>query len=133
MTLNTDAVVGKFLQNRDEIARIESEAKEKINAIKEQQAKLETWLRLKLEADGEESKRTVHGTVFFTTVDYAQMADWNSFLPFVIQNEAWDMLEKRVAKTAVRAFVNDTREVPPGVTYGTKKEINIRKPTNKSS
>jgi hypothetical protein len=38
------------------------------------------------------------------------------------------MLEKRVSKTAVRAYIDQTKSVPPGVNYGTKLEVNIRKP-----
>jgi hypothetical protein len=39
------------------------------------------------------------------------------------------MLERRVSKTAVRGYIDANKEVPPGITYGTKLDINIRKPT----
>jgi hypothetical protein len=38
------------------------------------------------------------------------------------------MLEKRVSKIAVRGYIESNKAVPPGVTYGTKLEVNIRKP-----
>jgi hypothetical protein len=129
MTITVDVVVKKYIELRDEVARIDAEAKERCNALKASMGKLDAWLRLKSEADGVESFKTQHGTAFYTTVDFAQVADWTAVLDYIITKEAWDMLEKRVAKTAIRAIVNETQVVPPGINYGTRKELNIRKPT----
>ena len=131
MGVTTDVVVKKYVELRDEVSRIENETKERVLALKESMLKLEAWLTLKLEQDGEESKKTQYGTVFFTTVDFAQVADWDALLDYIKTNEAWDCLEKRVAKTAVRAIINKTKEVPPGVNYGTRREVNVRRPTSK--
>ena len=129
--ITVDVVVAKYIELRTEAARIESEAKERCNAIKENMGKLEVWLAAKAEEQGVESFKTPHGTAFWQTVDYAQVADWSATLPFIVEHSAWDMLEKRVSKTAVRAYIADTKEVPPGVNYGTKREINVRRPTKK--
>lgn len=131
MTITVDAIVGKYIEMRDEVARIESEAKERANAVKANMMKLEAWLRLKAEQDGVESFKTVAGTAFFRTVDYAQVADWTVALEYIINKEAWDMLEKRVSKSAIRAIIGETKEVPPGINYGTKRELNVRKSTAK--
>jgi hypothetical protein len=48
-------------------------------------------------------------------------------LTFIRDNEAFDMLEKRVSKTAVRGYMDENGSVPPGITYGSKLGINIRK------
>ena len=129
MAHTTDVVVQKYIEMRDEVSRIEHEASERVMALKTKMQTLEAWLTLKLEQDGEESKKTQFGTVFLTTVDFAQVADWSALLEYIIGNEAWDCLEKRVAKTAVRAIIDETNVVPPGVNYGIKRVINVRKPT----
>ena len=129
MTISVDVVVKKYLEFRDEKARIEEAAKTQTRVVVENMDKLEAWLRLKAEAEGVESFRTDFGTAFFATVDFAQVADWSSTLPYIIKNEAWDLLEKRVSKTAVRAIINETKAVPPGINYGTKRELNVRKPS----
>jgi len=131
MTITVDVVVAKYIEMRDEVARIESEAKERVNAVEQSMSKLDAWLRLKADQDGVESFKTAAGTAYFTTVDFAQVADWTGTLEYIIGKEAWDLLEKRVSKTAVRAIINDTKEVPPGVNYGTKRVLNVRKPTAK--
>jgi hypothetical protein len=48
-------------------------------------------------------------------------------LTFIKNHDAFDMLERRVSKTAVRSHMDETGDVPPGITYGTKLGINIRK------
>jgi hypothetical protein len=64
-------------------------------------------------------------------VDFANVADWDAVLTFVRENDAYDMFEKRISKTAVRGYIDQTKAVPPGVNYGTRIEVNVRKPTNK--
>jgi hypothetical protein len=50
---------------------------------------------------------------------------------FVKENDAYDMLTKGVSKVAIREYMNETKELPPGVNFGTKIEVQVRKPTNK--
>ena len=54
-----------------------------------------------------------------------------SSLKFIKDNDAFDMLEKRVSKTAVRAYIDMHNTVPAGVNFGTKLGVNVRKPTTK--
>ena len=64
--------------------------------------------------------------------DFANVADWDAVLTFIRENDAFDMLEKRVSKTAVRGYIDLTKAVPPGITYGTKLSVSVRKPTVKA-
>jgi hypothetical protein len=52
-------------------------------------------------------------------------------LGFVQDNEAYDLLERRVSKAAVRGYIDINKAVPAGITYGTKIDINVRKPALK--
>ena len=45
---------------------------------------------------------------------------------------AYDLLEKRVSKTAVRGYIEADKSVPSGVNYGTRIDVNVRKPVNKA-
>jgi hypothetical protein len=100
--------------------------------IKAKLEKLEAWIKERADADGVTSFKTPHGTAFLTTTDYATVADWDAVLGFIRSNDAFDMLEKRVSKIAVRGYIDSTKAVPPGVNYGTKLEVNIRKPANRA-
>ena len=108
---------------------LENQVKEDLAEIKAKMTKLESWLMQKADEDGVTSFKTAAGTAFVTTTDFANVADWDAVLTFIKNNEAFDMLEKRVSKTAVRAHMDETGEVPPGITYGSKVGINVRKPT----
>jgi len=128
MTLTVDSVIAGYLRLRVQKQEIEAKAKEQTAAIDANMDKLEAWLKLKAEETGVTSFKTDHGTAFLTTVDFANVADWDAVLNHIKTTDAYDMLEKRVSKTAVRAFIEMHRTVPPGINYGTKLEINVRKP-----
>ena len=129
MTVTVDAVIKKYMRLRSQKDAVEAEIKERVDTIKADMAKLEAWLKAKLDADGLTSFKTEYGTAFLTTTDFANVDDWDAVLRFIREEEAYDMLEKRVSKTAVRGYIEANKEVPPGIKYGTKLDINIRKPT----
>jgi len=129
MTVTVDAVIKKYMKLRSEKEAAEAEIKERVDSIKAAMAKLEAWLKAKLDADGLTSFKTEYGTAFLTTNDFANVEDWDAVLRFIREEEAYDMLEKRISKAAVRGYIETNKEVPPGVKYGTKLDINIRKPT----
>ena len=129
MTVTVDAVIKKYMKLRSEKEAVEAEIKERVDNIKATMTKLEAWLKVKLDADGLTSFKTDHGTAFLTTTDFANVEDWDAVLRFIREEEAFDMLEKRISKAAVRGYIEANKEVPPGVKYGTKLDINIRKPT----
>lgn len=131
MAVKVDQVVAAYITLRNQKDRIEAETKEKVRGIKEKMIKLEGWLMRKADEQGVSSFKTDSGTAFVTSVDFAQVADWDEVLEFVKAHEAYDMLERRVSKRAVRDYIESNKAVPPGVNYGSKLEVNVRKPTKK--
>lgn len=129
MTVNIDDVVATYMKLRSQKDAIEAEVKDNVAVIKSKMEKLEAWIKDQADQQGVTSFKTKHGTAFLTTTDYAQVGDWDAVLNFIRDNEAFDMLEKRVSKIAVRGYIEHTKSVPPGVNYGTKLEVNIRKPS----
>jgi hypothetical protein len=131
MSLTVDQVIEAYLKYRNKKEALEADIKDQVKELKEKMAKLEAWIKEKADADGVTSFKTTHGTAFLTTTDYANVADWDSVLNFIKENEAYDMLEKRVSKTAVRGYIDQNKAVPSGVNYGTRIDVNVRKPANK--
>lgn len=129
MTVTVDSVIGAYMVLRRNKEKIEAQAKTDVDKIKADMGKIESWVKQQADAMGVTSFKTKHGTAFLTTTDYASVADWDAMLSYVRENDAYDMLEKRVSKTAVRGYIELNKVVPPGVNYGTKLEVNIRKPT----
>lgn len=128
MSIKVDDVIATYMKLKSQKDSIEAATKEQVAGIKGKMEKLEVWIKEQADAQGVTSFKTKHGTAFLTTTDYANVADWDAMLAFVRENEAYDMLEKRVSKTAVRGYIEQTKAVPPGVNYGTRLEVNIRKP-----
>lgn len=132
LVLTVDTVIDTYLKLRNKKDSIESETKEKVKSIKENMAKLEGWIKEQADNQGVKSFKTDHGTAFLTTTDFAQVADWDAVLSFIKDNDAFDMLEKRVSKTAVRGYIDKNKTVPSGVNYGTRIDVNVRKPVAKA-
>ena len=131
MTVNVDDVVATYMKLRSQKESIEAEVKDRVSTIKAKMEKLEAWIKEQADAQGVTSFKTKHGTAFLTTTDYANVGDWDAVLGFIRENEAFDMLEKRISKIAVRGYIEVNKAVPPGVNYGTKLEVNIRKPVTR--
>ena len=131
MTVQVDDVVATYMKLRSQKESIEAEVKDRVSTIKAKMEKLEAWIKEQADVQGVTSFKTKHGTAFLTTTDYANVADWDAVLDFIRTQEAFDMLEKRISKIAVRGYIEANKAVPPGVNYGTKLEINIRKPANR--
>ena len=55
------------------------------------------------------------------------MADFEALKAFVLENDAWELLQARVAPTAVDAYLEDTGELPPGVNLSRVLKIYVRK------
>lgn len=129
--VNVDTVIGSYMILRRKKEAIEAKVKDDISDIKAKMEKLEAWIKQQADTQGVTSFKTKHGTAFLTTTDFANVADWDAVLTYIRENGAYDMLEKRISKIAVRGYIEENKSVPPGVNYGTKLEVNIRKPTTK--
>jgi hypothetical protein len=130
--MKIDDVIRTYVKLRDQKAAVEGEVKERVDQIKGKMAKLEAYLKEQMDAQGLTQFKSDHGTAFLTTTDFANVANWDEVLQFIKDTESYDMLEKRISKTAVRGYMDQHKKVPPGITYGTKLDVNIRKPGAKA-
>ena len=131
-TPNIGDVIRTYMKLRAQKTKLESSVKDDLAKLKTKMDKLEAYLKVKMDEQGLTSFKSDFGTAFLTTTDYANVENWDKTLQFIRDNEAFDMLERRVSKVAVRGYIEENKSVPPGVSYGTKLEVNIRKPGAKS-
>jgi hypothetical protein len=131
MTIKVDAAIAAYLKLREQRAQIEKEAKAKVEELEAKMEKLTSWLKMQADEAGVASFKTAAGTAFLKATDYASVADWDAVLTFVKKNDAYDILTKGVSKVAVREYMNEAGELPPGVNFGTKIEVQVRKPSSK--
>jgi hypothetical protein len=88
---------------------------------------IEGILLHRLQTSGAESVRTNFGTAYKTTKSYASIADWDAFIQFVQQHDAWEMLTRGANKTAVEQYRAANEDVPPGVNLRTEVVVNFRR------
>ena len=126
-----DQAVGLLRQMRDEVEAINAEALAKTKAIEVKASKIEAWVAQKSLAEGVDSYKTPHGTIYFSTTDFCNVADWDKIYDWIQENDQKAMLTKGVSKTAVRSYLQETGELPPGLNWTQKRVLNLRKPTAK--
>jgi len=77
---------------------------------------------------GVDSFKSEYGTAFKKVTDYVSVADWDLFSKFVIDNDMTQMLPKNANKTAVKEYMTENNnQLPPGIEYGSKVEMQVRR------
>ncbi|GAC1424434.1 MAG: hypothetical protein NVSMB6_25380 [Burkholderiaceae bacterium] len=82
-----------------------------------------------LEKTGAEGARTSFGTVYTSSKTTASLADPDAFMRFVIANGKFDLMDRKANATAVRDYVNENKQLPPGCNLTTVKTLGVRSPT----
>lgn len=131
MGINVDTVIATYLSVRQKKALLTKDYDTAKAELDNKLAKLESWMLTKAQSENVLSFKTAVGTAFLSSTDYANIADWDAFLAFVKASQSYDMLERRVSKRAVRAYIDEFKAVPAGVNFGTILGVNVRKPTKK--
>lgn len=67
------------------------------------------------------------GTAYKSTRASATVADWDSFIHHVQENDAWELLERRANKSAVDQFKAVNDDLPPGVNWSETQVVNFRR------
>lgn len=121
-----DKLVRIYMKMRAKLQELDAQ----VEAVKEQQQLIKVEIKDRLRAVGAKSVKTEHGTVSLTEKTRYYTQDWDSFKRFVMENDALDLLEKRIAQTNMKLFLDENPAlVPPGLNSDTEFDVSIRKPT----
>lgn len=144
-----DAPIDLVVEWYTSIRTLKGNLKKESEDVGSGQEPIETWLLGRLTTLGLENMRTEHGTVFVSWKDSATIADWDKFLDWVLEENRYDYLDRRVNKTAVKAKLEEELQnyeaakkllpegelpsdtpaptPPPGVNYTKFKGVSVRK------
>lgn len=120
--MNIDAAVKLYIKKRDELDALEAAHKEQVAAIKADMQLIEGGLMKLMEEQGVRQFKSAHGTAFQKEWTRAKVADWESTLQFILQNERYDLLNRAVNKTVALEVGN-----VPGVEVTRGFEVQIRR------
>jgi hypothetical protein len=122
-----DKLVRQYVEIRDRIKEIETLHKEQLAPFEDAKAKLAALLLRVLDEAGAESVRTNMGTVS-TRVRYtAPLSDPDMFMEYVIDNQLYELLDRRANATACHDHAkNHAGILPPGVKLNAIRSIGVR-------
>lgn len=128
--LPLEKLVRVYRKMRDKIAELDREYSTQIEAVKEQQNAVKHAIKEIMLEQGTKSINTPSGTAILAKKIRYSTQDWDSFKTFVIENDAVDLLEKRIAQTNMAKFLEENPSlVPPGLNSNAEYDISVRKPT----
>lgn len=125
--IRVDEVIAKYISLRDQKDTIAAQAKAQTQEIDKQLDLIGAWLLNEANTQGVTSLACDIGTAFVKETDFAGVQNWDQTLDFIRANGMWQMLKKDVAKGAVKEFIEANGVPPPGVNWGSKKEIQVRR------
>lgn len=124
--MNFETAAEKYVSLRAEMEELEREHKEAKAEIKRKMVLLESWFTARATEEGLRDIPTQFGTVYWSTHHSASVASREEFFSFCRENDAWDLLEARASKTAVKSYIESTGEPPPGVNFSSNSVFNFR-------
>lgn len=130
-TIPLDRLAKIYRKIRSEIAALTQEYDTKVEVLKAQQEELKNAMKDMMKTMGVTSVRTAQGTVVLSVKTRYNTQDWDSFKKFVVEHDAVDLLEKRIAQTNMSQFLEENPGlVPPGLNSHSEYDISVRKPTS---
>ena len=125
-----DKLAKAYLKIRSAKSELTQKYEDELAALDAQEDQLEAAMKDQMMAMGTKSMRTDFGTVMLGTKTRYTTQDWASFKDFVIQHDAVDLLERRIAQRNMAQFLEENPDlVPPGLNADTVYQISVRKPT----
>jgi flagellar biosynthesis chaperone FliJ len=126
--LPVDKLVRIYMKMRSAIQDLDAQ----IESIKEQQQSVKNEIKDRMRGTGVKSLRTDHGTVSLMEKTRYYTNDWDSFKKFMVEHDALDLLEKRIAQSNMKLFLEENPgAIPPGLNSDTEFDISVRKPSTK--
>lgn len=122
-----DKSIQTYVALRDRIKSMEEAHKVALAPFKEALDELNGRLLAILEDSGSEAIKTKYGTCYSAVRYTASLPDAQAFMDFVINNEKFDLLDRKANSTAVRAYVEENGTLPPGCNLSALRTAGVRR------
>lgn len=126
--ISIEKIVGAYIKIRDTKDALYQKYKADTAELEEQMTILKHKLVEVSKETGVTSFSTPYGTAYRTTKTRYWTNDWDSFYKFMRDNEAMELLEKRIQQTNMKEFLEQNPDVhPPGLNVDSEYEITVRR------
>lgn len=122
-----DELVDQFVRLRDRLREADEAHKKRVAPARAHLEKLGFAMLAKLSEIGGDSVKTPNGTAYKTTRRSASIADGALFRKFVIENDAFDLLDWKANANAVDDFIKTNQDLPPGVNFSATVTVGVRR------
>jgi len=130
--LKLDDLVNVYLTIRNEREKLKTSWEVKDGELEQDMKSLEQSMLTVCNDTNASSIRTESGTVIRSLKERFTTNDWDNFKKFVLDNEAIDLLERRIHQGNFKEFMAEHQGegLPPGVNVMREFTIVVRKPSN---
>lgn len=124
----TDVKAEKLINIYRKMSARLSELEQEQDTIKAQRKIVADHMLELLKETGAESMRTAAGTIYRTVRPRYTTTDWDSMYKFIVENDAFHLMQQRVHDTNMKKFLEENPEVlPPGLNCLSAYTISVRK------
>ena len=128
MEIAADQLVAIYIKMRDTKDTIKRDMEQQINEIDEQMQVVAQQILEICKETGAESIRTAHGTAYRTIKQRFWTNDWESMHKFIRENEAMELLERRIHQTNMKQFLEEHPDLKPaGLNIDREYAVTIRR------
>lgn len=128
MDISVDKLVSTFIRMRDERDRVKRDMEKQIEDIETEMKVISSELLNICKETGADSFRTPFGTAYRTLKERYWTNDWESFHKFMRENEALELLERRIHQTNMKQFLEENPDLhPAGLQRDREYQITIRR------
>lgn len=127
-SVSTEDLVSAYIRIRDQIAGIQRKADSEISSLQVYMDAITSELQDICKEQGASSISTAHGTVIRTIKSKFWTNDWQSMYGFIKDNDAFELLERRLHQSNMKSFLDENPEVhPPGLNVEREYAITVRR------
>ena len=124
----TDKMVRAFIKMRDAREELKKQYEEQDGKIKEQMEVIKQHLLDLCKQAGATSIKTSHGTIIRGVQTRYWTSDWDEMYKFVKENDALELLEKRIAQRNMADYLaNHPDTMPKGLNANSEYTVTIRR------
>lgn len=125
--MKVDEVIALYIEKRDEKTALKKVFDDAVADINTLLKKIENKFLEQFLKTGQDSTSTGAGTAFTKQRTSDKVIDREAFLQFVKDNDAFDFIESKCNKTALDQFIEEKKDLPPGVTRTSETIVQIRR------
>lgn len=126
--IGADKLTRVYIKMRDKLRQMQAEFEQQEADLKGQMEVIEAKLLEICKETGADSIKTPHGTIMRGMKTRYWTSDWESMHNFVREHDAFDLLERRVHQTNMKAWLDENPGLlPQGLNAESRYSVTVRR------